>query len=153
MKKTKNTSENTAKKQRKPRTELVFDQDNAWKNYIEKDIFECIAATHPILYAMIDKSVPPEFLEQEMSNIMRGKYKIQGKEKKTDKLVKLRLLTGEDCIIYVHFEFQDGLHDNFPERIYTLKRRNNCLVLYLIICFFRKKWRTNLLLRRIFIHH
>lgn len=121
MKKTKNTSENTAKKQRKPRTELVFDQDNAWKNYIEKDIFECIAATHPILYAMIDKSVPPEFLEQEMSNIMRGKYKIQGKEKKTDKLVKLRLLTGEDCIIYVHFEFQDGLHDNFPERIYTYR--------------------------------
>jgi hypothetical protein len=98
MKKIKNTPENSEKKRRKPRTELVFDQDNAWKNYIEKDIFECIAATHPMLYALIDKSVPPEFLEQEMSNIMRGKYKIQGKEKKTDKLVKLRLLTGEDCI-------------------------------------------------------
>ena len=115
------SQETQAPKKRKPRIELVFDQDNAWKNYIEKDIFDCIAATHPILYAMIDKLVPPEFLEQEMSNVMRGKYKIQGKEKKTDKLVKLRLLTGEDCIIYVHFEFQDELRDNFPERIYTYR--------------------------------
>lgn len=121
---TKRKTAQTEDKTRKPRKADVFDQDHAWKNFIEKDIFSCIAATNPKLYIALDKSVPPEFLEQEMSNIIRGKYKIRGKEKKSDKLVKLRLLTGENCIIYVHFEVQDKLEDDFPERIFTYR----CLI-------------------------
>ena len=109
------------KKVRKPRKVLVFDQDNGWKDYMSTDIFACLAVTHPKLYAAIDKNVPPHFLEQEMSNAMRGKYKIKGKDKKSDKLVKLRLLSGEDCFVYVHFEVQDQLQLSFPERIYIYR--------------------------------
>jgi hypothetical protein len=73
------------------------------------------------LFAAVDTRLAPEFLEQEMSNALRGKYKIKGKEKKTDKLVKLRLLTGEDYYIYVHLEIQDQLKDDFPERLYIYR--------------------------------
>lgn len=100
---------------------IVFDQDNTWKNYITKNIFDCLASLHPQLYAAIDKSVPPEFLEQELNNFLKGKYKVSGKEKKMDKLVKLRLLTGEDYYIFVHIEIQDKLEDDFPKRIYIYR--------------------------------
>jgi hypothetical protein len=109
------------KKPRKPRTTVVFDQDDAWKNYISKDFFDCLSIIHPILFAAVDTLIAPEFLEQEMSNAMRGKYKVKGKEKKTDKLVKLRLLTGQDYYIYVHLEIQDQLQDDFPERLYIYR--------------------------------
>jgi hypothetical protein len=109
------------KKPRKPRKIDVFDQDYAWKDYISKDFFDCLAIIHPKLYADVDISVPPEFLEQEISNALRGKYKIKGKEKKTDKLVKMRLLTGEDYYIYVHLEVQDQLKDDFPERLFIYR--------------------------------
>lgn len=100
---------------------VVFDQDNTWKNYITKNIFDCLAALHPRLYAAIDLSVPPEFLEQELTNSLKGKYKVKGKEKKTDKLVKLRLLTGEEYYVFVHIEVQGKLEDNLPERIYIYR--------------------------------
>lgn len=109
------------KKPRKPRNPEVFDQDSAWKDFVTKNIWDCVAALSPELYAAIDKSVPPEFLEQEIINAMRGKYKLKGKEKKTDKLVKFRLLNGEDYYLYVHFEFQGQLKDDFPERLYIYR--------------------------------
>ncbi len=112
---------NLGKKERKSRKEDIFDQDSAWKTFIATDIFDCLAVVHPILYAAVDKTVEPVFLEQEMINSMRGKYKIIGKEKKTDKLVRLRLLNGEDFYVYVHLEVQDDLKDEFPERIYIYR--------------------------------
>jgi hypothetical protein len=123
MPKTKASSKLPArlKKPRKPRKTVVFDQDDAWKNYISKDFFDCLSIIHPILFAAVDKKVAPQFLEQEMSNALRGKFKVKGKEKKTDKLVKLRLLTGEDYYIYVHLEIQDQLKDDFPERLYIYR--------------------------------
>lgn len=39
------------KKPRKPRKIDVFDQDYAWKDYISKDFFDCLAVIHPELYA------------------------------------------------------------------------------------------------------
>jgi hypothetical protein len=111
----------TSKKSRKSRKTIIFDQDDAWKNYISKDFFDCLSIIHPILFAAVDRLIAPEFLEQEMSNALRGKYKVKGKEKKTDKLVKLRLLTGEDYYIYVHLEIQDQLKDDFPERLYIYR--------------------------------
>ena len=100
---------------------IVFDEDNTWKKYITKNIFDCLAALHPPLMSDIDKSVPPEFLEQELSNILKGKYKMKGKEKKTDKLVKLRLLTGEDYYVFLHIEVQNRLEDDFGERMYIYR--------------------------------
>ena len=119
--KSNSTPPKVTKKERKSRKEDVFDQDSAWKTFIATDIFDCLAVVHPLLYLAVDKTVEPVFLEQEMINSMRGKYKIIGKEKKTDKLVRLRLLNGEDFYVYVHLEVQDELKDEFPERIYIYR--------------------------------
>ena len=70
---------------------------------------------------MMDHSVPPEFLEQEMVNVMRGKYKVKNKDKKTDKLIKIRLLNGEDHYLYLHLEFQSQLENDFSERIFIYR--------------------------------
>ena len=108
-------------KEKKSKKLDIFDQDSAWKNYITTNIFDCIEALNSDLHESIDTSVPPEFLEQELINIIRGKYKIKNKEKKTDKLVKFQLLNGESHYIFVHLEFQSKLEDNFSERIYIYR--------------------------------
>ena len=74
------------KKPRKPRKIDVFDQDNAWKIFVTANISDTIKVLKSELHAMMDHSVPPEFLEQEMVNVMRGKYKVKNKDKKTDKI-------------------------------------------------------------------
>ncbi len=94
------------KKPRKQRIEEVFDQDYAWKKFISNNFFDCLARINPKLHAAVDKSVPPEFLEQEFHNDLRGKYKVTDKEKRGDKLVKLRLLSGEDHFVFLHSEIQ-----------------------------------------------
>ena len=111
----------TPRKKRQSPTEPIFDQDDAWKTYMSKDFFDFLQATQPKLYAAVDKTVPVEFLEQEFHNSLRGKYKFKGKEKRLDKLAKLRLLTNEDCYVYCHSEIQDDLKDNLPERVFMYR--------------------------------
>jgi hypothetical protein len=117
----KTNAPNPTKKPRKPRTEEVFDQDHAWKKFISNNFFNCLARINPKLYVAVDKSVPPVFLEQEFHNDLRGKYKVTDKEKRGDKLVKLRLLSGEDHFVFLHSEIQDQLRDNIPDRICTYR--------------------------------
>ena len=119
--KTSTNSPNLIKKERKPRTEEVFDQDHAWKKFITNNFFDCLARVNPKLYAAVDKSVPPVFLEQEFHNDLRGKYKVTDKEKRGDKLVQLRLLSGEDHFVFLHSEIQDQLKDNIPDRVCTYR--------------------------------
>ena len=111
----------TPKKKRQPPPEYIFDQDYAWKNFISTDFFDFLRATQPQLYADVDTTVPVEFLEQEFHNSLRGKFKFKGKEKRLDKLAKLRLLTGDDLYVYCHSEIQDKLHDDLPERVYMYR--------------------------------
>ena len=118
---TKQTTPNPTKKPRKPRTQEVFDQDFAWKDFITNNFFDFLKAVVPQLYADVDKSQPLVFLEQEFHNSLRGKYKVKGKEKRVDKLIKLRLLTKEDCYIYSHSEIQGDLQDIIPERVYEYR--------------------------------
>jgi hypothetical protein len=112
---------NLTKKERKTRTEEVFDQDHAWKKFITNNFFDCLARVNPKLYAAVDKSVPPVFLEQEFHNDLRGKYKVTDKEKRGDKLVKVHLLSGEDHFVFFHSEIQDQLKDDIPDRVCTYR--------------------------------
>jgi hypothetical protein len=116
-----NTPANAPNPTKKPRTEEVFDQDHAWKKFITNNFWDCLARINPKLHTAADKSVPPVFLEQEFHNDLRGKYKVTDKEKRGDKLVKLRLLTGEDHFVFLHSEIQDQLRDNISDRICTYR--------------------------------
>ena len=123
----------TQKKERKPRKPRkidVFDQDNAWKTFVTANISDTIEALKLELHAMMDHSVPPEFLEQEMVNVMRGKYKVKNKDKKTDKLIKIRLLNGEDHYLYLHLEFQSQFLTKIQK---NWKRQIICLALLCLL--------------------
>lgn len=71
----------------------------------------------PNLYQDVDFSVAPEFLEQELFEMVEDEQV----KNIMDKLVKLRLKSGEEKWIFVHIEFQnDG---NIVERMFLYFRR------------------------------
>ena len=96
-----------------------IDYDSLTKDLVTTyfDLFIQLAC--PSLYNAIDWSVQPDFLEQELFNRLKGRYKIKGKQHKTDKFVRLRLLNGTDYYIYVHCEFQHRPHKGYARRMYT----------------------------------
>ena len=101
--------------------EEIIDYDALWKDFISEFLIETVQATMPDLWAAIDWTVPPVFLEQEFINALRGKFKIKDKRKYTDKLVRLRLLTGEDHYILFHVEVQNQLESDFSRRMFIYK--------------------------------
>jgi hypothetical protein len=111
----------SVKPPRKRRSKEISDQDALWKEFITQFFEQCILLLHPELWAAVDWSVPPEFLEQELINSLRGKFRIRGKKKLTDKFVKLRLKTGQDCFVFVHLEVQGELDDDFPKRLFIYR--------------------------------
>ena len=98
-----------------------IDYDALLKEFISDFFPEFMAFTNPALYAAIDWDKGYEFLEQELINAMRGRFKVQGKRKKTDKLVKVGLKTGTEHYVYVHGEFQHKPEAEFPLRMYNYR--------------------------------
>ena len=101
--------------------EEIIGYDALWKDFISEFLIETAQATIPDLWAAVDWTVPPVFLEQEFINALRGKFKIKDKRKYTDKLVRLRLLTGEDHYILFHAEVQNKLESDFSRRMFVYK--------------------------------
>jgi hypothetical protein len=99
----------------------VIDLDAIWKQFITDFIDDCVAFIRPDLHEAVDWSFAPVFLEQELLNALKGKFKIKNKRKFTDKLVKLRLKTGEDHYILLHAEAQHELEEDFNKRMYIYR--------------------------------
>ena len=95
-----------------------IDYDALLKEFISDFFPDFIAFVNPALFAAIDWEQGYVFLEQELINALRGKFKIKGKSKRTDKLVKLVLKAGADHYVYVHGEFQHTLEPDFALRMY-----------------------------------
>jgi hypothetical protein len=68
----------------------------------------------PKLYEDIDFAHSIDFLEQELYDIIQP----IDKDKVVDKLVRVRLKTGEDKWILIHIEFQTGAETYFSKRMY-----------------------------------
>ena len=81
------------------------------------DLF--IQLSCPDLHRAVDWNVPYHFLEQELLNRLKGRYKVKGKHHKTDKFARLRLLDGTDHYIYVHCEFQHRPEAGYGRRMFT----------------------------------
>jgi hypothetical protein len=99
----------------------VIDLDAIWKQFITDFIDDCVAFIRPDLHEAVDWTVAPVFLEQELLNALKGKFKIKNKRKFTDKLVKLRLKTGQDHYILLHAEAQHELEEDFNKRMYIYR--------------------------------
>jgi hypothetical protein len=110
-KKTQQQKENS-----KAAEEEVLDEDGVFKQFFTQNALDVIALIKPDLYAAIDVSVPIEFCEQELINFLRGRLRQLDKRKVVDKLLKVKLLTGEDHFIFFHNEFQNALLDELGFR-------------------------------------
>ena len=95
-------------------TKLRIQYDRNWKQVVTELIDPFIAFFLPDLYAEIDWGFPPEFLEKEL-------YKTQilkKNKRELDKLVKVKLKSGEEKWIFIHIEFQTNGAANIGMRMY-----------------------------------
>jgi hypothetical protein len=118
VKKPSKTRSNQAKSQEK----LPYrDFDTPWKDATKAFFREFLTLTLPKLAADVDWLCPPEFLEQELVNLLKGRLKIKDKIHKTDRLVKLYLLSGQEQFLFLHAEHQHNPQNIFPRRMYIYR--------------------------------
>jgi hypothetical protein len=99
------------------------DYDGLFKDFVTNRFQDFLAFAIPELEEQVDWQQPPEFLEQELINALRGKYKELGKRRHTDKLVKVSLHSGEARLVYIHVEFQHQPETNFARRMFSYMLR------------------------------
>jgi hypothetical protein len=96
-----------------------IDYDNNWKEVVAGGMTkDFLAFFMPRLHADIDFAYPIDFLEQELYDIIQP----ADRDKVVDKLLRVRLKTGEDRWIFVHIEFQTSAEADFSARMYHYYR-------------------------------
>ncbi len=103
------------KEKSKTKSDNIPPYDMLWKEIISKLTFRFIEFFAPKLYSKIDTTVEPDFKEQEFHRLVATKLK--GK-KITDKLVKLKLTTGNEKYLLIHIEIQANKETDFNERMF-----------------------------------
>ena len=103
-----------------PPKEIVIDFDSNWKYLIIKYFYQFVAFFMPDLYADIDTSRPPVFLDNELQTIWRS---MKTGLKMTDKLVQVWLKNGDERLILVHIEVQARFETLFSKRMFTISYR------------------------------
>jgi hypothetical protein len=115
-----------ASKQTKPKQsaeepkEIVIDFDSNWKFLIIKYFYPFIDFFLPDLYADLDTSRAPVFLDNELQTIWRS---MKTGMKMTDKLVRVWLKNGEERLVLVHIEIQARFETLFSKRMFTMSYR------------------------------
>ncbi len=108
------------------------DQDNAWKDMLDRHFPEFIEFFFPEIYAAIDWSRKPVFLDKELAKL--GPKHLKGK-RLADKLAKVWLRSGQPLFVVLHSEIQGQARSDFNERMYVynyrIKDRENCPVVSL----------------------
>jgi SOS response regulatory protein OraA/RecX len=105
-----------SKKDKQATDDEVFDEDAILKEFFTQNTSDVIALMKPDLHAAINWAIPIEYCEQELINFLRGRLRQRDKRKVVDKLLKVKLLTGEDHFIFIHNEFQNALLDELGFR-------------------------------------
>jgi hypothetical protein len=98
----------------------AIDFDSNWKFLIVKYFYAFIAFFIPDLFADIDTTRPPVFLDNELQTIWRS---MKTGLKMTDKLVQVWLKNGEERLILVHIEIQARFETLFSKRMFTISYR------------------------------
>ena len=109
--------ENTTKKHKNPYLNRKIDQDGLWKSIITTLFESFIEFFMNDLYDKIDFSAGVESLEQELAKLV-PEYSGKGK-KRNDKLLKVKLKSGEIQLLYIHIEVQSSVDKNFAKRMFT----------------------------------
>jgi hypothetical protein len=107
-------------KESKPPKEIIIDFDSNWKYLIIKYFFQFIAFFIPELFADIDTTRAPVFLDNELQTIWRS---MKTGLKMTDKLVQVWLKNGDERLILIHIEIQARFETLFSKRMFTISYR------------------------------
>ena len=97
----------------------AYGYDQLWKNIIEDFFPDFIHYFMPTLVPIINFSVPPEFLDQQLKSLFPEK----GRNRYVDKLVKVALLDGTYQYLYIHIEVQGYPDSAFNWRMFQCHYR------------------------------
>ncbi len=115
-------------------TELRDEYDLPWKDIIEDYFEDFMSFFFPEIYAEIDWSRGYEFLDQELSQVVRD---AELGKRVVDKLVKVWTLSGDETWVLLNIEVQSQEESNFGARIFThyyrLRDRYNVPIVNLAI--------------------
>ncbi|HLU22127.1 MAG TPA: hypothetical protein VKZ77_06545 [Bacillaceae bacterium] len=89
--------------------------DQLWKDVITDLFEEFLQFFSPDLSEEVDFTHSPQFLEQELKNIIPES---NSNDRVADKLVKLKLKDGKEQWIYVHIEVQGDYQKDFSKRMF-----------------------------------
>ncbi|MEC5159724.1 MULTISPECIES: DUF4351 domain-containing protein [unclassified Janthinobacterium] len=96
------------------------DYDTPWKDAVTRYFSAFMAFYFPQAHAQIDWSREPEFLEQELAQVMR---EAELGKRVADKLAKVTLLGGAERWVLVHLEVQGRRECRFAERMFVCNYR------------------------------
>jgi hypothetical protein len=103
-----------AKRKSRKEPEQESDYDGAWKEALRQYFREILDKYFPTISATIDWSVAPEWQDKEVSRMIPRARRRAGR---VDLLVKVRLKSGGEQWILLHFEVQSGREADFEVRI------------------------------------
>jgi len=95
-------------------------QDSLWKDILEQLFQEFLQFFFPEIYKDIDFSKGYQFLDKELSRIIK---KSDTGKRIVDKLVKVFLKDGSEKWLLIHIEIQGYRQKNFAERMYIYNYR------------------------------
>ena len=96
------------------------DMDSPWKVLLQRFFPAFLEFFYPDIYADVDWSRPPEFLDKELQQIVRD---AELGRRYADKLVKVWLKSGSEVWVLAHIEVQGQREAGFASRIYTYNYR------------------------------
>ena len=97
---------------------LPIPYDKLWKSIVTEHFEDFLEMFLPELHQQTDYNVPIRFLEQELKAVVIDKTL-----KQADKLVGVRLKSGEDKWVFVHIEFETSHKPITKERMYDYHSR------------------------------
>ncbi len=96
------------------------DYDSPWKEIIEYFFPQFLLFYFPEIASEVDWRQPHEFLDKELQQVVReaevGRHTV-------DKLVKVKLLTGNELWLLIHIEVQSQVDASFAKRIFVSNYR------------------------------
>ncbi len=96
-------------------TQSGNDYDSPWKEALERYFSQFMALLFPQAHADIDWTLPHEFLDTELQQIVRD---AESGRKHTDKLIKVFTRDGAEIWVLIHIEIQGRADRHFNARMY-----------------------------------
>lgn len=97
-----------------------MNQDVLWKNILDELFPDFLAFFFPEIYHDIDISAGYQFLDKELTKIIKDSSL---GSRIVDKLVKVYLQDGSEKWLLIHLEIQGYPEENFPERMFIYNYR------------------------------